>query len=140
MACGVNCALANRQVITHLVRQVFHEIVPTATLRLLYDVSHNTCKIEGHEVNGRSEIPEAFRDVGQPVFIGGTMGTCSYILAGQKMGEALAGDMDGCNRGCERLRCIFILRCARRSRNGGYHDLLRIYTTRKGDVPFSRGQ
>jgi len=109
MACGVNCALANRQVITHLVRQVFHEIVPTATLRLLYDVSHNTCKIEEHEVNGRarrlyvhrkgatrafgpgrSEVPEAFRHVGQPVFIGGTMGTCSYILAGQKSGEAMA--------------------------------------------------
>lgn len=109
MACGVNCALANRQVITHLVRQVFHEIVPRATLRLLYDVSHNTCKIEEHEVNGRtrrlyvhrkgatrafgpgrSEVPEAFRDIGQPVFIGGTMGTCSYILAGQKSGEAMA--------------------------------------------------
>jgi tRNA-splicing ligase RtcB len=109
MACGVNCALANRQVITHLTRQVFHEIVPRATVKNLYDVSHNTCKIEEHKVNGevkrlyvhrkgatrafgpdRPEVPEAFRNVGQPVLIGGTMGTCSYILVGQETGEALA--------------------------------------------------
>ena len=109
MACGVNCALANRQVITHLTRQVFHEIFPNTSLKILYDVSHNTCKIEKHKANGgvkrlyvhrkgatrafgpgRAEIPEAFRGVGQPVLIGGTMGTCSYILAGQETGEALA--------------------------------------------------
>jgi tRNA-splicing ligase RtcB len=109
MACGVNCALANRQVITHLTRQVFHEIVPKATVKNLYDVSHNTCKIEEHMVNGkikrlyvhrkgatrafgpgRAEIPKAFKNVGQPVLIGGTMGTCSYILVGQETGEALA--------------------------------------------------
>ncbi|OEU49033.1 MAG: RNA-splicing ligase RtcB [Desulfobacterales bacterium S3730MH5] len=109
MACGVNCALANRQVISHLVRQVFSEIIPKAALRNLYDVSHNTCKIEEHKVNGkikrlyvhrkgatrafgpgRSELPKAFRNVGQPVLIGGTMGTCSYILIGQETGEALA--------------------------------------------------
>jgi tRNA-splicing ligase RtcB len=109
MACGVNCALANRQVITHLIRQVFHEIFPKAELKNLYDVSHNTCKIEEHRVNGkvkrlyvhrkgatrafgpgRPEVPEAFKNVGQPVLIGGTMGTCSYILVGQETGEALA--------------------------------------------------
>jgi tRNA-splicing ligase RtcB (3'-phosphate/5'-hydroxy nucleic acid ligase) len=109
MACGVNCALANRQVITHLIRQVFHEIFPETNLKNLYDVSHNTCKIEEHMINGkvkrlyvhrkgatrafgpgRPEIPEAFKNVGQPVLIGGTMGTCSYILAGQETGEALA--------------------------------------------------
>ncbi len=109
MACGVNCALANRQVIAHLVRQVFAEIFPKAELKTLYDVSHNTCKIEEHEVNGvkkrlyvhrkgatrafgpgRPELPEALRDIGQPVLIGGTMGTCSYILIGSEQGEALA--------------------------------------------------
>ena len=103
MACGVNCALANRQVIGHRVCGVFAEIFPQATVKLLYDVSHNTCKIEEHEVNGRikrlyihrkgatrafgpgrEEIPAQFRDVGQPVFIGGTMGTHSYIMVGQK--------------------------------------------------------
>ena len=109
MACGVNCALANRQVITHLVRQVFEETAPKARIRTLYDVSHNTCKIEEHRVEGslrrlyvhrkgatrafgpgRKEIPEIFRHVGQPVMIGGTMGTCSYILVGSESGEALA--------------------------------------------------
>jgi len=109
MACGVNCALANRQVITHLVREVFSDVFPQARIRTLYDISHNTCKIEEHVVEGkksrlyvhrkgatrafgpgRPEIPAVFRDMGQPVLIGGTMGTCSYILVGQESGEALA--------------------------------------------------
>ncbi len=109
MACGVNCALANRQVLGHLVREVFERHFPRASLKLIYDVSHNTCKVEHHEVNGvqrllyvhrkgatrafgpgRLELPDAYRAVGQPVFIGGTMGTCSYILAGTQRGEGLA--------------------------------------------------
>ncbi len=109
MACGVNCALANRQVICHLVRQVFHEILPGTHISTLYDISHNTCKIEEHVVDGeirrlyvhrkgatrafgpgRTELPEEFRDAGQPVFIGGTMGTCSYIMIGRSSGEELA--------------------------------------------------
>ncbi len=109
MACGINCALANRQVIDHLVRQVFHDQFPKATMGLLYDVSHNTCKIENHGVEGvikglyvhrkgatrafgpgRKELPERFKTVGQPLFIGGTMGTCSFILSGQDEGERLA--------------------------------------------------
>ena len=109
MACGVNCALANRQVLTHLVREVFSELLPRAEIRTLYDVSHNTCKIEEHLVDGktkslyvhrkgatrafgpgREELPRAFRDLGQPVIIGGTMGTHSYILVGTDTGEELA--------------------------------------------------
>ncbi len=109
MACGVNCALANRQVLTHLVREVFSELLPRAEIRTLYDVSHNTCKIEKHLVDGktkslyvhrkgatrafgpgREELPRAFRDLGQPVIIGGTMGTHSYILVGTDTGEELA--------------------------------------------------
>ena len=109
MACGVNCALANRQVIAHIVRQVFADIFPKAELKTLYDISHNTCKIEEHEINGvkkrlyvhrkgatrafgpgRPELPKALQKVGQPVLIGGTMGTCSYILVGSEQGESLA--------------------------------------------------
>ncbi len=109
MACGVNCALANRQVLTHLVREVFSELLPRAEIRTLYDVSHNTCKIEEHLVDGktkslyvhrkgatrafgpgREELPKAFKDLGQPVIIGGTMGTHSYILVGTDTGEELA--------------------------------------------------
>jgi tRNA-splicing ligase RtcB len=109
MRAGVNCALANRQIITHLTRGAFARIFPEATLRLLYDVSHNTCKLEQHEVNGEKrqlyihrkgatrafgpghpDIPAVLREVGQPVIIGGSMGTGSYILAGTKQSEQLA--------------------------------------------------
>lgn len=101
MRAVINCALANRQVLTHLVRQVFSEIFPAVPLPLLYDVSHNTCKVEEHRVDGKKkplyvqrkgatrasgpghpDLPEPLRAVGQPVLIGGTMGTASYILAG----------------------------------------------------------
>src|SRR3989475_830943 len=105
MRAGMNCALANRQVITHLVRETFAEVLPRAELTLLYDVSHNTCKVEEHAVNGDAkrlfihrkgatrafgpghlDVPEPFRAVGQPVLIGGTMGTGSYILCGTAEG------------------------------------------------------
>ncbi len=106
MRAAINCALANRQIITHLVRQAFAEVLPKARLSLLYDVSHNTCKVEEHEVNGvrrplyvhrkgatrafgpgHPDIPGVLRPVGQPVLIGGSMGTASYILCGTKEGE-----------------------------------------------------
>ena len=54
MRAAINCALANRQIITHLVREVFRELLPQAKLALLYDVSHNTCKVETHVVDGRA--------------------------------------------------------------------------------------
>ena len=109
MRAGINCALANRQIITHLTREAFAREVPQARLSLLYDVSHNTCKEEDHEIDGvkrrlfihrkgatraygpgHADIPEALRDAGQPVLIGGTMGTASYILAGSKESEERA--------------------------------------------------
>ncbi|MDD5330160.1 MAG: RtcB family protein [Sulfuricella sp.] len=107
MRAGINCALANRQVITHLAREVFEEILPGTRLTLLYDVSHNTCKEEQHVVDGQprrlfvhrkgatrafgpghAALPADLRDVGQPVLIGGSMGTSSYILAGTEAGMA----------------------------------------------------
>jgi tRNA-splicing ligase RtcB len=109
MRAGIHCALANRQIITHLVRQVFAEILPAARLSLLYDVSHNTCKEEEHVIEGEkkmlfvhrkgatrafppghADLPEALRDVGQPVLIGGTMGTASYVLVGTRESMNLA--------------------------------------------------
>ena len=109
MRAAINCALANRQILTHLVRQVFAQLLPQARLPLLYDVSHNTCKVEEHEVDGRirqlyvhrkgatrafgpghPDIPPALRAAGQPVLIGGSMGTASYILAGTERGMQLA--------------------------------------------------
>ncbi|WP_139557217.1 RtcB family protein [Methylotetracoccus oryzae] len=101
MRAGINCALANRQILTHLTRAIFQRFFNGASLDLLYDVSHNTCKLETHPVNGKPrplhvhrkgatrafgpghpELPEVFRETGQPVLIGGSMGTASYILAG----------------------------------------------------------
>jgi tRNA-splicing ligase RtcB len=109
MRAAINCAFANRQVITHLVRQAFSEVIPRADLKLIYDVSHNTCKEEEHVMEGKAKrlfvhrkgatrafgpghaaLPEAIRATGQPVLIGGTMGTASYILVGTGEGERLS--------------------------------------------------
>lgn len=106
---AINCALANRQVLTHLTRRAFRAIFPCSDLQLLYDVSHNTCKEERHRVDGNDrtlfvhrkgatraigpgspELPQEYRAVGQPVLIGGTMGTASYILAGTGESEQRA--------------------------------------------------
>jgi tRNA-splicing ligase RtcB len=107
MRAGINCALANRQILTHLARRTFERVVPQAVLSLLYDVSHNTCKVEHHRTEqgmqelyihrkgatrafgpGHPDLPEAYREIGQPVLIGGSMGTSSYILRGTAEGEA----------------------------------------------------
>ena len=109
MRAAINCALANRQVLTQLAREAFAEVFPEARLRVLYDVSHNTCKVEDHPVDGprrplyvhrkgatralgpgHPALPPELRDVGQPVLIGGSMGTASYILAGSATSEAAA--------------------------------------------------
>lgn len=105
MRAAINCALANRQILTHLVRGVFAELLPRARLPLLYDVSHNTCKVEEHGGRklyvhrkgatrafgpGHPDLPPALRAAGQPVLIGGSMGTGSYVLAGTRESEALA--------------------------------------------------
>jgi len=123
MRAAINVALANRQVLTHLTREVFAEVLPEADLTLLYDVSHNTCKVETHEVDGRarelfvhrkgatrawgpghSELPGALRGVGQPVLIGGTMGTCSYVLVGTERGMKVSfgSACHGAGRGMSR--------------------------------------
>jgi len=109
MRAAMNCALANRQILTHLCRESFRGILPGFEGWLLYDVSHNICKEETHAVGGRprrlhvhrkgatrafgpghAAVPEALREHGQPVLIGGSMGTASYVLAGSASGEALS--------------------------------------------------
>lgn len=109
MRCAINCAIANRQIIGHLTRQVFAHIFQNARLPLLFDISHNTCKIEPHKVNGEKKdlyihrkgatrsfgpdhpsLPEELKKIGQPVLIGGTMGTESYILVGTTSSESRA--------------------------------------------------
>ncbi|VVM04917.1 hypothetical protein MAMC_00297, partial [Methylacidimicrobium cyclopophantes] len=109
MRAGINCALANRQILTDRIRKVFGRFFPEQRLTLLYDVSHNTCKEELHRVDGRPlrlfvhrkgatralgpghpDLPSPFTRWGQPVLIGGSMGSCSYILAGAPESEERA--------------------------------------------------
>jgi tRNA-splicing ligase RtcB len=107
MKAAINCAFANRQVLTSLTREVFGRLFPGAKLDVLFDVSHNTCKEERHVVGdeertlfvhrkgatrafgpGHPEIPLALRPHGQPVLVGGSMGVGSYVLAGMATSEA----------------------------------------------------
>jgi len=123
MRAAINCALANRQILTHLTRAAFASVLPGTKLTLLYDVSHNTCKVEKHVVNGRPrelyvhrkgatrafgpdhpDLPGAFGATGQPVLIGGSMGTASYVLAGTRrsLTKAFASACHGAGRGMSR--------------------------------------
>jgi len=127
MRAGINCALANRQILTHLAREAVREVLPEAKLELLYDVSHNTCKVEEHVVDGRRgelfvhrkgatrafgpghrDLPPAFRDAGQPVLIGGSMGTASYVLAGTEAGmrAAFGSACHGAGRSMSRSQAL----------------------------------
>lgn len=124
--CGINAAFANRQVLGHLTRKAFASAAGTDenTIRTLYDIGHNTAKLEKHKVDGeekdlivhrkgatrafgpgRPEIPAAYRSVGQPVLVGGTMGTCSYILHGTEKGmeEVFGTAVHGAGRVSSRM-------------------------------------
>jgi tRNA-splicing ligase RtcB len=99
MRAGANFSWANRHMITHYVRQAWKEVLgKNAKLQLVYDVSHNTAKVEEGKIvhrkgatrafpPGHAEVPAKYREVGQPVLIPGSMGTASYVLVGQKEGE-----------------------------------------------------
>ena len=123
MRAAINCALANREILGHHTRRVFSHFFPSCDLRLLFDVSHNTCKVEMHAVEGKQRqlfvhrkgatrafgpghesLPEALRPVGQPVLIGGSMGTGSYILVGEATAEnkAFASACHGAGRALSR--------------------------------------
>ncbi|MCK5215139.1 MAG: RtcB family protein [Candidatus Omnitrophica bacterium] len=105
MKCAVNMAFANRQVILHRIREVFADVFKTTPQDLgihqVYDVAHNIAKLEKHQVNGKEKevlvhrkgatralgpgmdgLPEVYKRSGQPVIIGGSMETGSYLLAG----------------------------------------------------------
>ena len=106
MFAALNFAWSNRQMITHWTRKsferVFHQTEGDLGMDLVYDVSHNIAKVEKHTINGkqksvvvhrkgatrafpanRDEVPQKYRDMGQPVFIPGSMGTASWILLGK---------------------------------------------------------
>jgi tRNA-splicing ligase RtcB len=110
MKCGINMSFANRQVILHRIREVFSNIFGRSAedmgMHMVYDVAHNTAKLERHEVDGTMRsllvhrkgatrafapgmegFPDRYRQTGQPVIIGGSMETGSYLLAGVTQGS-----------------------------------------------------
>jgi tRNA-splicing ligase RtcB len=119
MAAAANFAFANRQMMSHWTRQAFERILGGGNLRLVYDVCHNIAKEEVHKVNGssrrllihrkgatrafprhRPEIPKDYYEIGQPVLIPGSMGTCSYVLVGTEkaMEETFGSSCHGAGR------------------------------------------
>ena len=125
MKAGANCAYANRQALAHLVRVAFKKALgtPEREIETLYEVPHNIAKLEKHVVDGverelivhrkgatrafgpgRPELPAAYRAVGQPVLVGGTMGTHSYILCGTSRGlkETFGSALHGAGRSLSR--------------------------------------
>ncbi len=123
MTAAANAAFANRQVITHRVREVMSSVFGKDArelgLSVIYDVSHNTAKLERYVVDGESlelvvhrkgatrafgpglpDVPEAYREVGQPVLIGGSMETGSALLVGtaHAMAETFGSTAHGAGR------------------------------------------
>lgn len=109
MAAASNFAYVNRSIIAHRIRQafqdVFHRSPRDMDMATVYDVAHNIAKIEKHVVDGREhtllvhrkgstrafppghpDLPPEYRLIGQPVLVGGSMGTCSYVLTGTEKG------------------------------------------------------
>ena len=108
MCAAANFAFANKQLITHWIREEMERIFPKIKIDVVYDICHNIAKFEEHVIDGkkktvcihrkgatrafgpgRKEIPEAYRKIGQPVIIPGSMGTASYLLIGTKKAEEI---------------------------------------------------
>lgn len=123
MKCAANYAWANRQMIVHWIRQSFEEVLHKNAdelgLEIVYDVAHNIAKLEEHVIDGKrkkvyvhrkgatrafgpgmAEIPEKYRDIGQPVLIPGDMGTSSYVLVGTEkaMNDSFGSTCHGAGR------------------------------------------
>ncbi len=123
MAAAANFAFANRQMITHWVRESFEQVLHMGPkdlgLELVYDVAHNIAKIEDHHVNGKKkklcvhrkgatrafppghpETPPAYQQTGQPVLIPGDMGRYSFVLVGteQALTETFGSTCHGAGR------------------------------------------
>jgi tRNA-splicing ligase RtcB len=128
MKCAANISFANRQVILHRIREVFSDVFarsPDALgLEVVYDVAHNTAKLESHVVNGHARsllvhrkgatrafppdspgLPAEYRALGQPVIIGGSMETGSFVLSGVTTGaQSFFSTAHGSGRTMSRAR------------------------------------
>ncbi|HCX90088.1 MAG: RNA-splicing ligase RtcB [Deltaproteobacteria bacterium CG_4_9_14_3_um_filter_44_9] len=131
MACAANYAFANRQMITHWVRETLEQVLKMGPknlkLDLIYDVCHNIAKIEEHQISGKKrrlcvhrkgatrafppnhpDMPECYRGTGQPVLIPGDMGRYSYILVGTEkaLEETFGSTCHGAGRVMSRHQAI----------------------------------
>ncbi|MFH1590756.1 MAG: RtcB family protein [archaeon] len=127
MAAAANFAWCNRHILGHYVRESFKELFPDADLHTVYDVAHNIAKVEHHEIDGKKvkvyvhrkgatrafgpgmeEVPEAYREIGQPVIIPGSMGTSSWVMVGTSKGmdETFGSTAHGAGRMMSRSRAI----------------------------------
>jgi tRNA-splicing ligase RtcB (3'-phosphate/5'-hydroxy nucleic acid ligase) len=130
MKCAVNYAFCNRTVMTKWVRESFEHIFKrdweSMDMKVIYDVCHNICKLEEHIVDGKKKklyvhrkgatralpaghplVPNAYSDAGQPVLIGGSMGTASYVLVGKdKAKETFYSSCHGAGRAMSRNQAI----------------------------------
>ena len=125
MNCAANTAFANRQVIAHQIREAFGKVFQQSPESLgmhqVYDVAHNIAKVERYFDKpllvhrkgatrafgpGSPELPDAFRQIGQPVICGGSMETGSYLLVGtaQAMKESFGSTMHGAGRTMSRAQ------------------------------------
>ena len=135
MKCGINMSFANRQVILHRIREVFEKVMGQSAESLgmhqVYDVAHNTAKLEKHNINGiekevlvhrkgatrafgpnRKEVPEKYRSIGQPIIIGGSMETGSYLMVGTEkaMQETFGSTCHGSGRTMSRAKAKHLYR------------------------------
>jgi tRNA-splicing ligase RtcB len=134
MACAANMAFANRQVILHRIREVMGEVFGRSPedlgLTMVYDVAHNIAKLERHELDGAErellvhrkgatralppghpELPAAYRETGQPVILGGSMETGSYLLAGvASAAKSFYSTAHGSGRSMSRTRARRLVR------------------------------
>ncbi|MBI4400141.1 MAG: RtcB family protein [Nitrospirae bacterium] len=125
MNCAANSAFANRQVITHQIREAFRTVFGRSAeelgMEIVYDVAHNIAKVERYAEGelvvhrkgstrafgpGRPELPDRYRETGQPVICGGSMETGSYLLVGteQAMRETFGSTMHGSGRTMSRAQ------------------------------------
>jgi tRNA-splicing ligase RtcB len=145
MVCAANFAFANKQVITHWVREDLAHYFPKVKLDVVYDVCHNIAKIEEYEIDGvkkevcvhrkgatrsfgpgRKEIPKTYRDVGQPVLIPGSMGTASYVMVGAKNSEKLSfgSSVHGAGRVMSRSKAIREIEGGETKENLAKHEVI----------------
>ncbi|MBI4439550.1 RtcB family protein [Candidatus Woesearchaeota archaeon] len=129
MACAANMAFANRQVILHRIREVFSKVFGKSAeeleMNLVYDVAHNIAKVEKHKIDGKmkdvvmhrkgatrsfgpdyGDLPPEYKKIGQPVILGGSMETGSYLLVGtnKAMEETFGSTAHGSGRTMSRTQ------------------------------------